>query len=165
MNTIETTSNGTLTQHEEFEDWWESKPVKIPFFNHVEVVITFSNYLPGEDANFLEEADAVIRAFLQKGKADKLAISHLVHKNCMDFLHAIGFEEEDKHLWEIEDKDKIWKYIQLEEIFVSRNPYKREDIYVQLCCECDWEQEHGLQIIFKEGKEVTRVSAQDGHLT
>jgi hypothetical protein len=44
MNTIETTSNGTLTQHEEFEDWWESKPVKIPFFNHVEVVITFSNY-------------------------------------------------------------------------------------------------------------------------
>jgi hypothetical protein len=32
-------------------------------------------------------------------------------------------------------------------------------------CECDWEPEHGLQIVFRDGREVTKVGPYDGHLT
>ena len=30
---------------------------------------------------------------------------------------------------------------------------------------CTWDQEHGLQIIYRRGAELSRVSQQDGHLT
>lgn len=38
-------------------------------------------------------------------------------------------------------------------------------VYVQIAAECDWEPEHGLQIIYRRGVEFCRVSDQDGHLT
>lgn len=31
-----------------------------------------------------------------------------------------------------------------------------------ISCECEWENEHGLQLIFKDGKSLTRVSSVDG---
>jgi hypothetical protein len=31
--------------------------------------------------------------------------------------------------------------------------------------ECDWEPEHGLQIVFRGGRTVTKVGPYDGHLT
>ena len=32
-------------------------------------------------------------------------------------------------------------------------------------CGCDWEGEHGLQIVFKDGLVVNKVGAFDGHVT
>lgn len=34
-----------------------------------------------------------------------------------------------------------------------------------MVCNCDWEYEHGLQFVFRQGRVLTRVSAEDGHLT
>ena len=48
---------------------------------------------------------------------------------------------------------------------MSRRAYQEQDIYVQVACECDWEQEHGLQLVFRQGKKLTRISDNDGHLT
>ncbi|MFC7668884.1 DUF6985 domain-containing protein [Hymenobacter humi] len=31
--------------------------------------------------------------------------------------------------------------------------------------ECEWEVEHGLQLVFRQGRMLTRVSQYDGHLT
>lgn len=38
-------------------------------------------------------------------------------------------------------------------------------MYVAVDCRCDWEEEHGLQLVFRQGRMLTRVSDQDGHLT
>ena len=38
-------------------------------------------------------------------------------------------------------------------------------VYVQVACECAWESEHGLQLVFRQGATLSRVSDQDGHLT
>ena len=38
-------------------------------------------------------------------------------------------------------------------------------VYISLGCNCDWEQEHGLQIVLKDGLRVTKVGSFDGHLT
>ena len=38
-------------------------------------------------------------------------------------------------------------------------------IYISLECNCDWEPEHGLQIVFKNGLKVNKVGPYDGHLT
>jgi hypothetical protein len=36
---------------------------------------------------------------------------------------------------------------------------------MRLECECDWEPEHGLQIVVRHGASVTKVGQFDGHLT
>jgi hypothetical protein len=38
-------------------------------------------------------------------------------------------------------------------------------MYVSIECECDWEPEHGLQIVLRDGRTVSKVGPYDGHLT
>ncbi len=60
---------------------------------------------------------------------------------------------------------EVWEYVHPSEIFVRRRSRREKGVYVQITAECDWEPEHGLQIIYRRGKELSRVSDQDGHLT
>ncbi|MVN77687.1 hypothetical protein GO988_15245 [Hymenobacter sp. HMF4947] len=156
---------GSLIQDKNFSNWWTSSKFPIPFFDNQELSITFIGYEPGEDKEFLIEADKALANFLALGSTDRENISHLVYKNCMEFLNAVDFIEEDKSLRDIDDENEIWGFVWPSDIYVSRRPYREPDIYVQIACECDWEQEHGLQLIFRQGKKITRVSEQDGHLT
>ena len=157
---------GQLKQDENFPDWWRSDEVEIPFFDNRKLTITFMNFEPDAyDKTFAEEADKALENFLSLASIDRDAISDLAYKNCMDFLAAVGFDEADEPLRQIKHKNEIWNFIHPTEIYVTRRPYKEQDIYVQIACECYWEQEHGLQLVFKQGKKLTRISDQDGHLT
>ena len=40
-----------------------------------------------------------------------------------------------------------------------------DGIYFSLECNCDWEPEHGLQLILRDGTRITKVGGYDGHLT
>ena len=156
---------GQLTQVNNFSNWWKSKAFKIPFFDNTKMNIIFMDFEPDHDTTFLEEADQALTNFFKLNSADKISISDLAYKNCMDFLDEVGFAEVDEALKEIKDKNEIWKFIHPSEIYVIRRLYKEHDMYVQVACECDWEQEHGLQLVFRQGKKLTRISDQDGHLT
>lgn len=165
MNKIESKEIGILIQNSEFEDWWESELVAIPFFNNKRLKIIFMDFLPEEDSKFITEADDALRNFLKKKSDEKLEFSNLIYQNCMDFLNAIGYDEMDQPLWNIKDKNEIWNFVDPNEIFISRRHRRDEDIYINITCECEWEQEHGLQLVFRKGKQLTRVSSQDGHIT
>jgi hypothetical protein len=45
-----------------------------------------------------------------------------------------------------------------------KNP-EDNDFYASYECNCDWEGEHGLCIVLKNGLAITRVGKFDGHLT
>ena len=156
---------GTLKQHREFDDWWISDTIAIPFFENEQLTITFSDFYPEQDKTFIEQADLALTNFLSLTDSDRNAISELAYKNCMDFLDMVDFDEEDEPLRQIKNHNEIWNFIYPTEIYISRRSYKEKDIYVQVCCNCDWEQEHGLQFVFRQGKKLTRISDQDGHLT
>ena len=60
----------------------------------------------------------------------------------------------------------IWEHVQLgSELHVSRRSPRDQAIYVSFECNCDWEPEHGLQLVFREGRAVVKVGPYDGHLT
>jgi hypothetical protein len=44
---------------------------------------------------------------------------------------------------------------------------EREDgrVYLSVECECSWEIEHGLQLVFRDGRAISRIGPYDGHLT
>ncbi len=156
---------GLLWQNDRFNNWWESSLFNIPFFDNKDLKIIFMDFVPENDDLFIREADEALELFLNKSNADRLQLSKLVFKNCKDFLNAVGFDENDKNLWEIQNEVSIWNFVSPNEIYVSRRPYKDKNIYIDINCECEWEQEHGLQLVFRQGKKITRVSQIDGHVT
>lgn len=165
MKEIQSSILGSLKQDETIEEWWRSDLVEIPFFDNKKIAFIFINFPPGQDRDFLREADSAVEMFLVKGIKEKESLSNLVYKNCMDFLNAVEYDEDDKRLWEIVDKNEIWSFVYPSEIFVTRRDRRDCAIYIQICSECEWEREHGLQLVFKKGRQLTRISDQDGHLT
>jgi hypothetical protein len=75
---------------------------------------------------------------------------------------AVGEEDIGFHVARAED---IGACVHPSEIRVSRRHRRDSLIYVQSTAECDWEREHGLQIVYRRGDELSRVSDPDGHLT
>jgi hypothetical protein len=164
-NQIKSQVLGQLTQDETFPDWWKSEEISISFFDGKKLPITFMDFEPDTDKTFVSEADKALTNFFMLGKSYRESISHLIYTNCKDFLEDVGFDEADKAMWDIKEENEIWQFVHPSEIYVTRRPYKEHDMYVQVACGCDWEQEHSLQLVFRQGIKLTRVSDQDGHLT
>ena len=161
MKSIELKSVGGLKPHHIIPDGWLiSQPISIPFFDHVKLEFIFDGY--DNDENFFIEAEEAISNFLKKDSSDRIEISHLVFENHTEFIDAVG-EEED--LLKIENEKDIWQFVYPYSIFVRRRHRRDRDIYIEIHCGCGWEIEHGLQIVFRQGKKITRVSAIDGHST
>jgi hypothetical protein len=73
---------------------------------------------------------------------------------------------DDEEYIQIDSPQDVWRHIQLgTQAIVSRRAYGDKKIYISLACECDWEPEHGLQIVFKEGLRINKVGQCNGHLT
>ena len=161
MEKITLNSIGELKENSDFPgDLLISQPISIPFFDGKKVSFNFDGY--SGDESFFAEADTAISNFLEKNEKDREEISNLVFENYRNFVDAVG---EDENLPQIEYAKNIWHFVYPQEIYIARGDSPDGDIYLQIHCECEWEIEHGLQIVFKQGKKVTRVSYIDGHLT
>ena len=77
-----------------------------------------------------------------------------------------GLDRGDPDYVEAAAPASIWDHVQLgSELHISRRRYGDHAVYISLECNCDWEPEHGLQLVFKEGLAVVKVGPYDGHLT
>lgn len=78
------------------------------------------------------------------------------------------YEPEESPAIVVREPSEIWSHVRFGSEFVvsERSEGDAEDgVYLSLECNCDWEVEHGLQLVFREGRAVTKVSSFDGHLT
>jgi hypothetical protein len=164
MKTIQSEILGTLTQDNHFEDWWKSEPIEIPFFNNKKIEIAFVGLIPEKDTKFIKEADEALKAFLEKSEPERLLTSPLLFEQCMKYRNAFGADKVDQNLWSLKDENKIWDFVSAENIIVTRSNGENEMIYLNLNCECEWDEEHGLQILYRKGQKLTRISEQDGDI-
>jgi hypothetical protein len=163
-NTINSAIAGILTQDKTIEEWWVSQPIAVPYFANAALQIVYEKN-EATDNSLLQDADAAITNFLHLRAEDKWAITDLVYKNCFDFLNETGYDEADEPLRQIKNKNEIWNFVYPNKIYVKRRHRRDKDIYVTIDCECAWEQEHGLSLVYRQGKQLARISAFDGHLT
>jgi hypothetical protein len=63
-----------------------------------------------------------------------------------------------------DEPDGIWRFVHPTDISLRRHEGPDADMYVLVECHCDWELEHGLQLVFRQGRMLTRVSYNDGEL-
>jgi hypothetical protein len=149
---------GEVTKDAQF-GWYYSKPIPVPMFGGKQCRIVLHGYDEDERkedfhvavANFLSGSPAVLR------QADDPLFRYY-----RDFEE--GWLEDNEQ--PIESADELWQHVRLgSEPMVSRRPYGDQGIYVSVECGCDREQEHGLQLVLKDGLKVNKLGGYDGHLT
>lgn len=149
---------GKLRPDPDNPDLLVSAPVPVPYFDG----LPLSFHLDGLEAADADEAAAAIDAFLRLGPGDRRAASPHVYKNYRAIAEIVDEEDLDCR---IDSEAEVWAHVDPSEVYVSRRSGGERAIYVQITAECDWEPEHGLQIVYRRGSELSRVSEQDGHLT
>lgn len=156
---------GELTQSDDpaLNDWWYSEPVAVPFWDgrNIPFVYVFS---PADDPGFIADADRATANVLKLTAEDRLAVTPYVEANCRASCEAAGLDSGE---WiKPGETGAVWRGLTIPEyIQIQRRHRRDKDMYAQMGMDCEWEEEHGLQFVFRRGRKLTRVSIQDGWLT
>lgn len=164
-------------------DWVSAEQIPTPFFENKTYSFRFE--FANSTDNYFEKAEEALQEFFNFNDGLKIAAAEKAYKNWLDFNEAVGYLdnlaiyetdlnspewvqrsiEKLKSLQQLTAPGKVWEYIIPLEIVVTKDRFELDkEIYIQVLCSCEWEEEHGIQFIFKEGKELIRVSEQDGNL-
>ncbi len=149
-----------------FDVTWTADAIEVPLFDGQMIPVELSS--PGlTDAITPDDADAIdaaLDAFLMLGPADRAAAGVPVLASCKDILEAIGADwPEALVMAAIVDPAAIWRHVFVREIEIKKDTRHGEPpFYILVYCACDWEEEHGLQLVYRGGNVLTRVGQQDG---
>lgn len=149
---------GELTVDPRF-GWYYSAPIDIPILGQ-KCRFVLEGY--NEDVRKEDFHTAIHNLLAADHSVLQAAEAHIYnyYKDC----NAYQGPDDDQFV-EIASPREIWKYIRLgNEPMVVRGDGGKE-VYISLECNCDWEREHGLQIVFQNGLKVTKVGPYDGHMT
>jgi len=135
-------------------EWLESDPHEIPYFDNKQLKILFveANHEP-----YLQGADKVLQHFMNLNSRDRIADSHKIYQYYQQTLNS-GYTVP----LDIDSMTDIWNFVYPSEIIIH---WDEDGYYLGISCECEWEEEHGLQLVFKDGKKLTRASGHDGAFT
>ena len=142
--------------------WYRSGPVPVPVLGGEPCRFIVEGYV---DDRSPEDFHAAIRAFLALDRSALTAAAPSIFAYYRDITDDILAAGDDDWYVEVEGPHDVLDHVRLgDEPTVARDPVDRH-VYVSLECECDWEPEHGLQLVFRDGRTVTKVGPYDGHLT
>lgn len=157
MKTVELPTIGAVTQQVEYPDWWQSQPIPIPYFDNTQLIFQIN----APETELQADVSQAIGSFMQLSSQDREQTSDYVFHKYSDFAQAF---DSNKPTVKISSPIEVWQHLKPTQISVSRRPQDKL-IYIQVLLDCDWDQEHGLQLVYKQGQELVRVSSQDGHYT
>ncbi|WP_297007248.1 DUF6985 domain-containing protein [uncultured Corynebacterium sp.] len=159
----DTTLPGIGALHED-EDGLVTPPLSVGILD-AEVEFTFPEWDP-EDADPAEvtAVTQTITAFRDAPQSVLAVASEAIYAYYRETADAL-VDEPDLEDWfpEIGSPEEVWDHVTLGE-----NPTVEEEDgiwYVSLESECEWDEEGGLQIVFRSGGEITKVGPFDGLLT
>ncbi|SEO21628.1 DUF6985 domain-containing protein [Actinacidiphila rubida] len=150
---------GPVTLDADFGDY-VSRSLPVPVFGHAPCRFVVVGY---DDDEAKVDFEAAISAFLGLGESALRSASVPVFQYYLDVKAEVGGDE---GLVSIAGPDDVWSHVRPGgEVTVQRDAHGDRQVYVSAECECAWEPEHGLQIVFRGGCSVTKVGPFDSHLT
>jgi hypothetical protein len=149
-------------EHSDFDDWW-TITVPVPMLDQ-SLPLTVQDFNPDDPMQQAQSAlfDAAARAFLAAGPEALVEAGPRVLANCHDYIEAVGEQDWNRDMAACRDPAAIWQFVHPKAIYLVFHRATGR-VYVTVACECDWEQEHGLQLVYRDGATLSRVSEQDGH--
>jgi hypothetical protein len=113
-----------------------------------------------------EDFHAAIRTFLALDPSVLVASVDEIYAYYRDVMDDVVAAGDDEWYVEIAGPQDVLDHVGFGgEPVVTRDKHGERRVYVSVECECDWEPEHGLQIVFRDGGTITKVGPCDGHLT
>ena len=156
--TLDVPGLGKMTRDQRF-GWYMSNPLYVPILGREGRFILDDDYL---EESGKAEFDAAIKNFL--------GLTRSVLEDCSEPLFL--YYKDNEVYWVEQGKKpllataELWDHVTLgHEPAVSRRAYGDRAIYISVECECGWELEHGLQLVFKDGLRINKLGSYDGHLT
>lgn len=135
--------------------WYLSEEISVPVLDDTLCLFALQGY---ENDPAPADFHAAIRAF--RG-LDRSAL-----EAAAPHIYAYYQDAADEWAEEIGSVAEVLDHIRFVELVtVSRDSRGEQRVYVSVEGECDWEEEHGLQLVFRDGASVTKVGPYDGHLT
>lgn len=150
---------GDLEPDDDF-GWWVCPPIHVPLLDGA-----VSFVVDDEPSAHPAEYAAAILSFMALDHRALEAVSDEAFAYYRDIVRLLSHQP---GLWEVPDidgPDVVWQHIRLgDEPHVGWDD-ATQAAYVSLESECDWEPEHGIQLVFRDGRQVTKLGQFDGHLT
>ena len=151
---------GKLEKDEEL-GWYYSASIPVEVLNGQPCRFVVEGY--DEDLQ-KEDFHIAIKNFLSLGRTALNEAAPYVFQYYEDCNSH--WDPEDDEFVTIATPNEVWRHVQFgQEPSVSRRHRKDKSIYISLECNCDWEQEHGLQIVFRNGLKVNKIGPFGSHLT
>lgn len=147
-----------------------SRPVRVPALGRA-CVFELEGY---EGDKHPEDFDAAIANLLAQRRTLLTDASYHVYQYCRDALADFGADEltrEDAQAQGLRElaiarPADVWKHVELGgTLTVGRDHGRGRTVYISLECNCAWEPEHGLQLVFENGVAVSKIGPFDGHMT
>lgn len=133
---------GELSASAEEEGSLCSAPFPVPLLNQALPFVLFD--LDETDAL---EAERAIGSFLALDVETRAMAATEVYNNYLEFREACCYEDVG---CTPQSEARIWEHVHPTSVEVFRRGHDRK-VYVQVMAECDWEREHGLQLLFSDG--------------
>lgn len=145
---------------EDDDDWLRSQPVVVGVLGGAEFEFILEGYENDEAKDDFHQA---IRNFLTLDSAALTQEQGALFDYYQDCIAHLAPGEDPL---ELIDAASIWQHVRFGyEILVTRRPHGDKQVYISLGGGCDWECEHGLQLVFKQGRLINKLGPYDGHLS
>lgn len=114
-----------------------------------------------------EGAIAALAAFMALTPSDRIADARHVFAYYKDYHQAVGGEDWlDEQMGVPETPADIWNHVTPgREIELTPGRGGDENWYVVMEANCEWEEEHGLMLVWRNGTTLIKVGGYDGHVT
>jgi len=151
---------GQLTKDEE-NDWLISAPVTVAALDKVACEFLLEGY---ETDPHPQDFSNAIANFIALDPAALRAAQEAIFHYYLDCAKLAKSERQD--CVEIAAPEDVWQHIQFGcEALVCRRTSGDQAVYVLFESDCDWNEEEGLQLVFKHGNQVTKVGPFDDFLS
>jgi hypothetical protein len=144
---------GQLTPTDYDPDFFYSQPFPMPYFDNKKIKVGF---VEPKHKLYLDAADKVLEDFMGLSSVDRVKHSDIVYHYYSETL-KYGYTKP----LDIKTAKDVWNFVTPKEIIIHWD--ENGAFYLCVSCMCEWEEEHGLQLVFKDGITLSRASGHDGH--
>ncbi len=150
-------------EKDEESGWYISQPVTIDALDQQECEFLVERYDEADDAGKAAYHQA-IENFIHLKTTTLQKAEEAIFAYYQDIANYRRAEKND--VVEINQAADVWQHIQFgDEALVCQRPNGDQTVYVSLECDCDWEEEQGLQIVFRHGAEISKLGPFDDFLS
>ncbi len=136
--------------------------MRVPYFDNAEVEHDEAD----DEVTDPARAASALAAFLALTPADRLADSRHVWANYRNVHQTIGGDEWlDPVMGVPAGPAQIWGHVQPRRLAVQTDYGPDNAHFIAVSCACDWDEEGGLYLVWRDGARLSKVGCHDGHLT